>query len=81
MNDDGTRALERIANALELQAHMSAYRTYADDAEHYANISGIAKEEDLKKTFMEAANKNYDRAGHLSQRIDQLTGYTKEEDA
>ena len=80
MNDDGTRALERIAAALELQAHMSAYRTYADDAEHYANVAGTAKEEDLKKAFKEYADKNHSRAVHLSQRIDQLTGYASEGD-
>lgn len=80
MNDDGTRALERIAAALELQALVNAYRTYADDAEHYSRIAGEIKGEGASGTFMEYAEKNDRRANHVHRRIDQLTGYTEEEE-
>lgn len=79
MSDDTTEALNRIANALELQALVSAYRTYADDAEHYSRIASEIEGEELGGTFMEYANKNYSRADHVHRRIDQLTGYTEEE--
>lgn len=78
MNDDDTRALERIAAALELQAHVSAYRTYADDAEHYSRIASEIIGKESVVTLMEYAEKNYSRATHLSRRIDQLTGYKEE---
>lgn len=78
MSDDTTEALNRIANALELQALVSAYQAYKNGVDEYVSAANAQEDEKLRQTAMEWANRNHQRAIHASDRIDQLTGYKED---
>ena len=71
MSDDTTEALNRIANALELQALVQARDSYwATFHRLVDNYDGMAGEQ-----IYESAR----RIDDIDSRIDQITGYTEEE--
>lgn len=68
MSDDTTEALNRIAKALELQAHVNRLNRIEEVVDTMSGHEG------------EAYNATVRIARRLAHRIDQLTGYTEEDE-
>ncbi|WP_296249650.1 hypothetical protein [uncultured Stenotrophomonas sp.] len=71
MSDDTTEALNRIANALELQALVAARDSYCATFHRLVDGSGGLAPKQMNKIAR--------RIDDVDSRIDQITGYTEED--